>query len=304
MTWGREQAMRSHPGNLDELGRPQVVDRQVSADGSRKYVMRLRDGALVETVGIPHGDLNAPSKLTVCLSTQAGCSMGCAFCATGRQGLTRNLEASEMVWQVVLVGRDFGRGVDAAIAMGQGEPLANYAQVTRAMGYLGHEEGLGICPDQLIVSTCGIPSGIRALADDGVPARLAVSLHAARQELRDELMPGVRAYPLPQLHDELARYNERTGRYVIVQYLMLGGVNDGSEDLEALAAFCGGLDAHVLLLRFNRVEGIPFEPSTYGASVLWSMELNHRGIPASVNRPRGADIHAACGQLVAKRAEG
>ena len=161
--------MRSHPGNLDELGRPQVVDRQVSADGSRKYVMRLRDGALVETVGIPHGDLNAPSKLTVCLSTQAGCSMGCAFCATGRQGLTRNLEASEMVWQVVLVGRDFGRGVDAAIAMGQGEPLANYAQVTRAMGYLGHEEGLGICPDQLIVSTCGIPSGIRALADDGVP---------------------------------------------------------------------------------------------------------------------------------------
>ncbi|MDO5119040.1 MAG: 23S rRNA (adenine(2503)-C(2))-methyltransferase RlmN [Coriobacteriales bacterium] len=284
---------------IDKHKFPQVVNQQVSADGARKYVLELEDGALVETVGIPHGDLAAPDKLTVCYSTQVGCAMECAFCATGRQGLTRNLTATEMIQQVSLVAHDFQRHVDSAIAMGQGEPFANYNALREALEFMGSPEGLGIDAHELIVSTCGIPSGIRALADDGLPVALAVSLHAAKQELRNELMPGVRSFPLNRLHTELARYNEITSKPVVVQYLMLDGVNDRDEDREALEAFCSGLDARVSLLQYNRTEGIPFSPSSYGRAVVWSLELNAHGIPASVNKPRGADIHAACGQLVA-----
>ena len=274
-------------GGIDERCRPQIVDRQLSVDEARKYVLRLRDGALVESVGIPHGDPAAPDRLTVCFSTQAGCAMGCAFCATGRQGLTRDLEAAEMAWQVALVSGDFNKPVDAAIAMGQGEPLANYDALTDAIGLMRSSEEPGSERVDLTVSTCGIPPGIRALARDDVPATLAVSLHAARQELRDQLMPGVRSFPLEQLHSELVRYQEATGRRVVVQYLMLRDVNDGAEDLEALKAFCGGLDATVSLLQFNRVEGIPFSPSNYGLVALWGLELSRCGIPASINTEIG-----------------
>ena len=295
---GPHHAADASPEVVDSCLDPQVVARQVSADGTRKYVVRFPDGALAEVVGIPYGDPAAPSRLTACFSTQSGCAMRCAFCATGRLGLTRNLTAAELVWEVALVGRDFGRQVDCAIAMGQGEPLANYDALVDAMADMRADDGLGV--KDLTVSTCGIPEGIRSLAADRAPVTLAVSLHAARQELRDELMPGVRTFPLGRLHDALAFYNATAGRYVVVQYLMLGGVNDGHNDLEALVAFCQGLDARVSLLQYNRVEGIPFVPSTFGAAALWCMELSDRGIPAGVNNPRGADVHAACGQLAAR----
>ena len=289
--------MRELLETMDEWLRPTIVDRHVSLDGARKYVLRLHDGGLVETVGIPHGDADAPSRLTVCYSTQVGCAMGCAFCATGRQGLSRNLSAGEMLWQLALVERDFGCAVASAIAMGQGEPLANYGALAEALRVRGRAEGFGIGPHDLIVSTCGLTEGIRALAADGVPATLAVSLHAATQELRDALMPGVRHHPLDRLHDELAQYNRVTGKHVVVQYLMLDGVNDADEDLEALVAFCEGLDVCVTLLRFNAVEGIPFAPCTYGKMALWCLALRQRGVEASINKPRGADVSAACGQL-------
>ena len=276
---------------------PEVVDKRVSTDGARKYLLSLHDGSLVETVGIPHGDADVPSRLTVCYSTQVGCAMGCAFCATGRQGLTRNLAADEILWQLVLVERDFGCPAASAIAMGQGEPLANYAALTEAIGVIAHPEGLDLPAKDIAVSTCGLTEGIRALAADGVPTTLAVSLHAATQDLRDTLMPGARNHPLGRLHEALAAYSQSTGRHVVIQYLMLDGVNDADTDLDALAAFCEGLDARVSLLRFNCVEGIPFAPSAYGKAMLWSLELTKRGIDASINVPRGADVDAACGQL-------
>ena len=282
---------------LDEQLCPQVEDRRVSADGARKYLLRLHDGSLVETVGIPHGDASAPDRLTVCYSTQVGCAMGCAFCATGTQGLTRNLASDELLWQLVLVGRDFGSPVSSAIAMGQGEPLANYAALADAIKVINHPDGFAIPDRDIAVSTCGLTEGIRALASDGVPTTLAFSLHAARQELRDELMPGVRHQPLDRLHDALQSYGKRTGKCVVVQYLMLEGVNDADRDLDALVAFCEGLDVRVSLLQFNTVEGMAFAPSSYGRMLLWSLALRERGIDASVNVPRGADISAACGQL-------
>ena len=212
---------------LDDRTRPQVVNRRVSSDGARKYVMRLHDGNLVETVGIPREDKDGMSLLTVCFSTQVGCAMGCAFCATGKRGLVRNLKTEEMLWQILIVQRDFGRSATSAIAMGQGEPLANYAALVDAITAIVDSEGFGIDVDRVSISTCGLIEGIRALAANDVPATLAISLHSAVQELRDELMPGVRRHPLDRLHAELAEYCRSTGKRVIVQYLMLEEVHDG-----------------------------------------------------------------------------
>ena len=283
--------------NIDKCYLPQIVDRRISVDGARKYVMKLHDGALVEAVGMPRASADGSSMLTVCFSTQSGCAMGCAFCVTGKLGLTRNLEPAEMAWQVALVGNDFARRVDSALAMGQGEPFANYAALAEALCFMNNAQGFGIERRNLVVSTCGIPDGIRAFAEDGVPAALAVSLHAARQELRDELMPGVRAYTLERLHRELARYNEVTGKHVYVHYLMLDGVNDQDADFEALEEFCRGLDAHVVLMNFNRTDDVPFAPSAFGRMFMWCIELNKRGIPVRINKPRGVDVNGGCGQL-------
>ena len=286
--------------NIDKCYLPQIVDRRISVDGARKYVIKLHDGALVEAVGMPRASADGSSMLTVCFSTQSGCAMGCAFCVTGKLGLTRNLEPAEMAWQVALVGNDFARRVDSALAMGQGEPFANYAALAEALCFMNNAQGLGIERRNLVVSTCGIPDGIRAFAEDGVPATLAVSLHAARQELRDTLMPGVCACTLECLHRELARYCEVTGKHVYVHYLMLDGVNDQDADFEALEEFCRGLDARVVLMNFNRAEGISFAPSAFGRMFMWIAELNMRGIPVRINKSRGADINGGCGQLAEK----
>ena len=292
-----ERGMRDSCANIDKRYLPQIVDRRVSSDGARKYVMKLHDGALVEAVGMPRGETGGPNGLTVCFSTQSGCAMGCAFCVTGKLGLTRNLEPAEMAWQVALVENDFEHRVDSALAMGQGEPLANYAALAEALDFMNSAQGFGIEQRNLVVSTCGIPTGIRAFADDGVPAALAVSLHAARQDLRDELMPGVRFHTLESLHRALARYNEVTGKRVYIHYLMLDHVNDQDEDFEALEEFCHGLHVRVVLLSFNRADGIPFAPSALGRMLVWGAQLKQHGFPVIINKPRGTDIDAGCGQL-------
>ena len=279
---------------------PSIVDKQVSADGSRKYVLALRDGQKVEAVGMPQGDVLCPERLTVCFSTQVGCAMGCAFCATGKQGFARNLTADEMVGQILLVGNDFGCRPNTVLAMGQGEPLLNADALLEAFAWLSSPSGLGLGPQRLMVSTCGILDGITRIADAGVGLTLNVSLHAATQKLRDELMPGVRHAPLEELKRELSRYNSLTGRRVIVQYLMLAGINDDEGDLASLCDFCHGLDAFVVLLRHNHVEGTAFEASPPATVAYWLLALKRAGIPAIVNRPRGADIAGGCGQLVNK----
>ena len=282
---------------------PTILDRQISADGTRKYVFELHDGSRVEAVGIPYGDAMCPDLLTVCFSSQVGCAMRCAFCATGKQGLTRNLDAAEILWQIVLVCTDFGHRANSVLAMGQGEPLANYAALIEALGLLDNAYSSELDKQYLMVSTCGVLGGIRALAHSTVAVTLNVSLHAATQELRDKLMPGVSSAPLDALHAELARYNELTGQRVVIQYLMLNGVNDSEDDLHALQDFCRGLDVMVVLLHFNHVEGIPFEQSPATTKVFWSIALNREGIRTIINHTRGTDISAACGQLVNKVAE-
>lgn len=272
-----------------------VVDRQVSRDGTRKYVIELPDGCLVETVGMPSGTSN--ERLTVCFSTQVGCAMACAFCATGREGFKRNLTVSEMTDQIALVEKDFGQRVTNAVAMGQGEPFLNYQAVIQALRMLNSDDSFNIGARHITVSTCGIVSGIDDFSREPEQFTLALSLHSAIQEKRDKLMPRVREQKLDDVKAALLRYVERTNRRVTLEYLLIRDVNDGEEDLFALLKFCEGLLCHVNLLPMNDVKGFPYRPSSKATVDQWISILGKNHIEATLRRSRGADIDGACGQL-------
>ena len=284
---------------------PHIVDKQVSADGTRKYVLELADGARVEAVGIPSRDQGAEGgarRLTVCFSTQVGCPMGCAFCATAREGFTRNLLPGEMALQLVVVGRDFDARVSGAVAMGQGEPFLNYDNVVEALRLMNDAKCLGVGARHLTVSTCGIPAGIRSLAAEPEQFTLAVSLHAAIQSTRDRLMPGCSPTPLTQLKEALAHYDAMCGRRVSLEYLLIDGINSDEAHLEALLDFCAGLNTHVNILPVNNIEGSPLKACARIEMQRWASLLENAGIPASIRDSRGSDIAAACGQLKNKLA--
>jgi 23S rRNA (adenine2503-C2)-methyltransferase len=274
------------------LSPPVVVGRQVSRDGTRKYLVRFADGVTVETVGLPSG-----GRLTVCFSTQAGCAMGCAFCATGRGGLIRNLTCGEMADQVAVVATDFGERVTNAVAMGQGEPFANYDALLAGLRFMNSKDGLGIGARHITVSTCGLLPGIRRFAKEAEQFTLAVSLHSAIQATRDRLMPGVHNYRLRELRDALADYAESTGRRPTLEYALVAGVNDTAKELTALVEWCMGLACHVNLIPVNPVEGSGLDRPESEAAMRFRHALMRNGIEASVRVERGVDIDAACGQL-------
>jgi 23S rRNA (adenine2503-C2)-methyltransferase len=274
------------------LSAPEILQRQESADGTRKYLVGLAGGATVEAVGLPSGD-----RLTVCFSTQAGCAMGCAFCATGTGGLSRDLGPGEMVDQVRLVGSDFGRRVTNAVAMGQGEPFANYDASLGALRFMNSDSGLGIGARHLTISTCGLVPGIRRLAEEPEQFTLAVSLHSAVQATRDRLMPGVRAFGLPLLRAALVDYAELTGRRPSLEYALIASVNDSPVELQALVAFCRGMLVHVNLIPVNPVAGSGFSRSPADRLASFERGLRDAGIEVSVRAEKGSDIDAACGQL-------
>ena len=285
-------ALRESLAGRLALPSPEIVDVQRSTDGTRKYLVRFGDGATVETVGLPAGE-----RLTVCFSTQAGCAMGCAFCATGRSGLVRNLGPGEMVDQLTLVAEDFGRRVTNAVAMGQGEPFANYDAVLGALRFMNAPGGPEIGARHLTVSTCGLTTGIRRFADEPEQFTLAVSLHTAVQETRDRLMPGVRNIKLPKLREALADYSAVAGRRPSLEYALIDGVNDTPAELSALIAFCRGLLVHVNLIPVNPVAGTGFARAEANRIEAFRRSLIAAGIEASVRVERGGDIDAACGQL-------
>jgi len=279
------------------IPRPTLVERQVSeVDETRKYLWRLADGVEVESVGLP-----ANGRLTVCFSTQAGCAMRCSFCATGRSGFVRDLFCGEMTDQVALVGEDFGTRVSNAVAMGQGEPFANYDAVLEGLRIMNSPLGLGIGARHLTVSTCGLTSGIRRFADEPEQFTLAVSLHSAVQATRDHLMPGVRAVALPVLRRSLDDYALKTGRRPTLEYALIDGVNDTDEELEALVGFCRGLLCHVNLIPANPVPGTGVTRATAERVREFERVLDRSWIETSVREERGTDIDAACGQLRQRR---
>jgi 23S rRNA (adenine2503-C2)-methyltransferase len=291
----REELVVQYP-----LVRAQIVNRRISTDGTRKYVLEYDDGARVETVGIPSSDIDnqgLPKHLTVCFSTQVGCGMGCIFCATGTEGFTRNLSSAEQVEQILIVQNDFGMRVSNVVSMGQGEPFQNYDSVLETFRFLNSKDGFGIGARHMTLSTCGIISGIEKLSREPEQFTLAVSLHAARQEVRDTLIPRCKNMPLPQLKDALLSYVERTGRRPSLEYTLIKGMNDSQEDLDALIDFTQGLLCHVNLIPLNEIDDSPFKPVSTQTTNRWVRELSKRGKETTIRNSRGADIDGACGQL-------
>ncbi len=268
------------------------VARQVSEDGSRKYLLQFADGTTVECVGMPN-----KNKLAVCVSTQAGCGMKCAFCATGAAGLTRSLSASEIYQQVMHVRDDFNTRVTSVVMMGQGEPFANYDATLAALRKLNNPAGLGIGARHLTVSTCGVIPSIMRFAKEPEQFTLAVSLHSAVQQTRNVLMPGVKKFSLLNLYSAMGEYVNITGRRPTYEYALISGVNDTNDELEALCDFCRETLCHVNLIQLNDVEGSRFRPSTPQRAEEFVRRLGSVGVEATIRNSRGADIDAACGQL-------
>ena len=286
------KALRAELAERYSIAAPVEVMKQVSRDGSRKYLLQFADGVAVETVGMP-----SRNRLAVCISTQAGCAMGCAFCATGLAGLTRSLTAQEMVDQVTHVAQDFGERVTSVVLMGQGEPFANYEASIRALRMLNDSEGLNIGARHLTVSTSGIIPRIRDFARIPEQFTLAVSLHSAVQSTRNQLMPGVKKYTLLRLHEALQFYTETTGRRPTYEYAMIEGVNDTNPEMQALCDFCEGTLCHVNLIQLNDIPDSPFRPSPLKKVEDLQRRLASRGVETTIRNSRGADIDAACGQL-------
>lgn len=275
---------------------PLELVKQVSKDGSRKYLLQFSDGVSVETVGMPNRN-----KLAVCISSQAGCAMGCAFCATGLAGLSRSLTAQEIVDQVLHVARDFGERVTSVVFMGQGEPFANFDATVQALRILNDPDGLAIGARHLTVSTCGVIPGIRRFAELPEQFTLAISLHSAIQGTRNQLMPGVKKYTLLRLHEAIQLYVERTGRRPTYEFAMIDGINDTNPEMQALVDFCAGTLCHVNLIQLNNIPDSPFRPSPIEKVESLQRRLTMHGVETTIRNSRGSDIDAACGQLKQRR---
>ena len=272
---------------------PKVVRKQESQkDGTIKYLWQLSDGNCVETVLMRYHYGN-----TVCISTEVGCRMGCAFCASTLGGLVRKLEPYEMLDQVLFTQVDSGLPVSHIVLMGIGEPLDNFDNVMRFLELVNSPEGLNISMRHISLSTCGLVPGIDALAEKKLQLTLSVSLHAPTDQIRDTIMPVNKAYPTEQLLAACRRYYEKTGRRISFEYAMIGGVNDTPEAARTLLKRLKGLPAHMNLIPLNKVEESPLKPSTRQAVQQFQKILEEGGIPATVRRTLGSDIDASCGQL-------
>lgn len=289
-------AMREKLSERFSFNVPVELVKQVSKDGSRKYLLQFADGVSVETVGMPNRN-----KLAVCISSQAGCAMGCAFCATGLAGLSRSLTAQEMVDQVLHVSRDFGERVTSVVFMGQGEPFANFDATIDALRALNDPDGLAIGARHLTVSTCGVIPGIRRFAELPEQFTLAISLHSAVQGTRNQLMPGVKKYTLPRLHEAIQLYVEKTGRRPTYEFAMIDGINDTNPEMQALIDFCAQTLCHVNLIQLNNIPDSPFRPSPIEKVETLQRRLTMHGVETTIRNSRGSDIDAACGQLKQRR---
>lgn len=271
-----------------------------SRDGeTHKTLFTLPDGAVVETVRMRY-----VRRRTLCISTQSGCGMGCVFCATGKLGLLRHLSPGEIVEQVLYYARILraqGDRVTNIVLMGMGEPLHNYDAVIKALRILNHPQGFCLGARRVTISTVGLVPRIRQLAQEGKPYNLAVSLHAATDDLRQQLIPIARRYPLDALMDACREYIARTKRRITFEWTMIAGVNDTPEQAEALVRRIRGMLAHVNLIPLNPVPGYPGQPSPRERIARFAAILEDAGIPVTVRVRRGIDIQAGCGQLAGER---
>lgn len=276
-----------------------VDEMQRSSDGTIKNAVQLYDGKIVESVLIP-----TEKRITACISSQVGCSLDCTFCATARLKRMRNLNADEIYDQVVAIKNEaesfYNRPLTNIVFMGMGEPLMNYRNVLDAIDKITSEEGLGMSPKRITLSTVGLAKMIRKLADDEVKFNLAVSLHSAIDEVRDRIMPINLKNPLPQLADSLQYWYNKTKRKVTYEYVVWSGINDGPQDIAALVRFCKVIPCKVNLIEYNPIDDGEFQQASPEALESYIHALAEAGIVAKVRHSRGKDIDAACGQLANK----
>ncbi len=292
--------LRARLGEMFTISRPAVVREQISADRSRKWLIGFDDGKEAETVFIPEEDRGA-----LCVSSQVGCTLNCSFCHTGTQPLARNLSAAEIVGQLMLArdacgewpSPDGGRLLSNIVLMGMGEPLYNYDNVAKAVRIMLDEEGIAISRRRITLSTAGVAPRIADVGRD-LGVRLAISLHAVDDAVRDALVPLNRRYPIAELLKACRDYpGSRNARRITFEYAMLDGVNDSPADARALARLLKGIPSKVNLIPFNPWPGAPYECSSDTAIARFAGILRHAGLAAPVRTPRGRDIMAACGQL-------
>lgn len=277
------------------IGRSQLHYRSEAQDGTVKFLLKLEDRQIIETVGIPSG-----KRLTVCVSSQVGCAMGCDFCATGKGGFLRNLAPHEIIDQVLTVQDDFQQRVSNIVFMGMGEPLSNLDNVLAAVRSINEDIGIG--QRSVTLSTVGIPKQILKLAKENLQITLAVSLHASNQKVRTQLVPSANHYQMEELLKDCRTYVKITGRRITFEYIVLAGVNDSPEHAVELAKHLRGFQSHVNLIPYNPINEVDYQRPTGRSLQRFLSLLNAHKITASIRRSRGLDRDAACGQLRASQA--
>ncbi|EEF57048.1 23S rRNA (adenine(2503)-C(2))-methyltransferase RlmN [Pedosphaera parvula] len=300
----------------------ELVRRQGSRDTTQKFLWKLNDGAMIESVLIPANPAlygEASDRHTLCVSTQVGCAYGCKFCASGLEGWKRNLRVEEIVEQILAIERwnaaeeakgskppeanpkpkttEVTRFINNLVIMGMGEPLANYENLLKALRILNAPWGGGIGARKITISTSGLAPQIRKLADDPLQFRLAISLHGATDEVRNKIMPVNKKYPLKELTAACEYYQQKKDRMITFEYILIAGVNDGLDQVKPLAQLAHRLNAKVNLIPYNKVEDLTWERPTEAAQEAFLATLEKERVVATLRREKGHDIDAACGQL-------
>ena len=294
------QALRKQLADNFSFGKIDILRVLGSEDTTRKFLFRLSDGSLIESVLIPASPAlyGSPSdRRTICVSTQVGCAYGCKFCASGLDGWKRNLRADEIINQIMAVEEESGECVDNIVFMGMGEPLANYDNLMRAIQIINAPWGIGIGARRITISTSGLVPQIRQVADQPLQIRLAVSLHGASDEVRSRIMPVNRRYNLSALLDACRYFTSRKKQRITFEYILIADVNDSEEQARELVKHARALEAKVNLIPYNKVEGLDWtQPSSSRQRKFLAM-LRAAGVRATLRREKGDDIAAACGQL-------
>jgi 23S rRNA (adenine2503-C2)-methyltransferase len=297
-------ALRQNLESAYDFSALKLVQLQGSADTTRKFLWELRSGDYIESVLIPASlDLfgERSDRFTLCLSTQVGCAYGCKFCASGLEGWKRNLTAGEIVAQILETERQAKTRINNLVFMGMGEPLANYANLMKALNLINASWGVGIGARHITISTSGLAPQIRELADQPLQIRLALSLHGATDEVRQQIMPVNRKYPLAELLDACADYQAKKRKMMTLEYILIEGVNDSTEQATLLARHARRLHAKVNLIPYNTVEGLAWRRPTDFVIDQFAAILHGGDVTATVRREKGHDIDAACGQLRLKQ---
>ncbi len=278
----------------------QIITTQVSSDGTRKFGFKTSDDHVVEGVLIPAG-----TRATACISSQAGCTLNCSFCATGKMKFRRDLTAGEIFDQVAAMEKDqrdkIEKKLNNIVLMGMGEPLLNYDNVMKAIERISSSDGLGYSPSRITISTAGIVRMIRRLADDKTKCNLAISLHTADNFKRDQIMPLNKSNPVDELSKAIRYFHQKTGTRITYEYLLLKDFNDTMKDARQFAEFCKISPCKINLIEYNEVKGSPFKRSTPEKTKSFMEFLESRNLIINLRRSRGADIDAACGQLAEKQ---